>query len=127
MIKDGVHPYPITDAAGKKHNDGDRALAKAIIGGLYGITPRFEWFEFADKSYNITIHVTDESGNVEGATVTLVSGKETFTFSGATDTEGNYTVAAWGRIVYKVTVSSGDKSYSGYINVADDETFEITI
>lgn len=127
MIKDGVHPYPITDAAGKKHNDGDRALAKAIIGGLYGITPRFEWFEFADKSYNITIHVTDESGNVEGATVTLVSGKETFTFSGATDTEGNYTVAAWGRIVYKVTVSSDDKLYNSYINVSDDETFEIVI
>lgn len=127
MIFDGVHPYPITDAAGKQHNDGDRALAKAIIGGLYGITPRFEWFEFADKSYNITIHVTDESGNVEGATITLVSGKETFTFSGTTNGEGNYTVAAWGRVVYKVTISSGDKSYNGYINVADDETFEITI
>ena len=127
MIKDSVHPYPITDAAGKEHNDGDRALAKAIIGGLYGITPRFEWFEFADKSYNITIHVTNESGNVEGATVTLVSGKETFSFSGATDTEGNYTVAAWGRIVYKVTVSSDGKSYNSYINVADDETFEIVI
>lgn len=127
MIKDGVHPYPITDAAGKRHNDGDRALAKAIIGGLYGITPRFEWFEFADKSYNITIHVTDKNGNVEGATVTLVSGKETFTFSGTTNTEGNYTVAAWGKIVYKVTVSSDNKSYNSYINVADDETFEITI
>lgn len=127
FIRDGVHPYDITDEAGKVHRDGNNALAKAMVGGLYGISPRYSWFEFADKSYNITIHVTDERGNVEGANVTLVSGKEIFTFNGMTNTEGNYVVAAWGRIVYKVLVTHADKSYNGYINVADDETFEIII
>lgn len=47
-IKDGVHPYKITDGSGVWHNNGSVAMARVFMKGMDNIYPKFDYIEWKE-------------------------------------------------------------------------------
>lgn len=50
-IKDGVHPYKITDGSGVSHNNGSVAMARVFMKGMDNIYPKFDYIEWKESVY----------------------------------------------------------------------------
>lgn len=113
FLRDGVHPYEITDTNNRKHNDGIVAMARAFYGGMASIIPRVDYFPH--EGLFVEGYVLDTEGNAlynesEQEFCKIVFTGEAGSFTAYCTRTGFY------RITLPLGTYSAEVSYTGYIN-----------